>query len=82
MIDLPPRPVPEYEHNDGFGLPVLAAYTPAQMQAYGRECARAALEAAAERVKDLDAYCGGHGMPSVPGSDAYVKAIRAMKVAP
>jgi hypothetical protein len=52
------------------------------MRSYGEACARAALEAAAERVKDLDAYCGGHGMPNVPGSSAYVKAILDMKVKP
>jgi hypothetical protein len=50
------------------------------MRSYGEACARAALEAAAERVKDIGAYCGGHGEPSMPGSSAYVKAILGLKV--
>jgi hypothetical protein len=40
----------------------------------------AVLEEAATRCKDIDAYCGGHGEPSMPGSSDYMQAIRALRV--
>lgn len=37
-------------------------------------------EACAESVKNLDAWTGGHGEPSKPGSSAYMETIRKRKI--
>jgi hypothetical protein len=83
MIELPPLPPPSTWE----GCELHEDYCASEdswdrdaMRSYGEACARAALEAAAERVKDIGAYCGGHGEPSMPGSSAYVKAILGLKV--
>jgi hypothetical protein len=47
MIELPELPTPEYDYWGDF--------TPNQVQAYGRACAVAALEAAAKVCDEFDA---------------------------
>lgn len=38
------------------------------------------IEACAEAIKDLDAWTGGHGEPSKPGSSVYMETIRKRKI--
>lgn len=59
---------------------VYCAFSEVQMQDFGRQCARAALEQAVSSIRQADAWRGGHGnAPNITSAEciALIRSIQS-----
>lgn len=74
---IPPVPRGFWRLESATGLDY--AFTEAQMQGYGRQCARAALEQAVSSIRQADAWRGGHGQQPSLTSEECIELIRSIQ---